>query len=144
MLVLARELALPIELTDISLEPLLPAGTELGSWEDFWQNRAILDQFILARYQQASAENKVLRYVATLNLHQQQVQAAVKLVAVSKNDPLAALAPCDNMFVIESHWYQQNPLVLKGPGAGRQVTAGGLHADLAVLAHHVELRSLAQ
>ncbi|WP_423187466.1 aspartate kinase [Alishewanella sp. d11] len=142
LLVLARELTLPLELTDITLEPLLPAGTELGSWDDFWQNRAILDQFILARYQQATAENKVLRYAATLNLQHAQVQAAVKLVAVSKSDPLAALAPCDNMFVIESHWYQQNPLVLKGPGAGRQVTAGGLHADLAVLAHHVELRSV--
>ena len=48
--------------------------------------------------------------------------------------PLAAIKACDNVFVIESDWYQANPLVLKGPGAGRLVTAGGIHADLAILA----------
>ncbi|CAM5208642.1 aspartate kinase [Alishewanella longhuensis] len=141
LLVLARELTLPLELADIELAPLLPAGAELGNWQDFWAQRAALDAWLLAKYQQAAAEGKVLRYAACLSLQPNRVQASVQLVAVASNDPLAALAPCDNMFVIESEWYQQNPLVLKGPGAGRAVTAGGLHADLAVLAHSVILSS---
>ena len=53
---------------------------------------------------------------------------------MAPDHPLAAIQACDNVFVIESDWYQANPLVLKGPGAGRQVTAGGIHADLAILA----------
>ncbi|GHG62075.1 hypothetical protein GCM10010919_07080 [Alishewanella longhuensis] len=141
LLVLARELKLPLELTDIELMPLLPAGAERGSWQDFWAKRADLDAWLLAKYQQAVAEGKVLRYAACLSLQPECVKASVQLVAVASHDPLAALAPCDNMFVIESDWYQQNPLVLKGPGAGRAVTAGGLHADLAVLAQNVILSS---
>ncbi len=53
---------------------------------------------------------------------------------MSADHPLAAIQACDNVFVIESNWYQANPLVLNGPGAGRLVTAGGIHADLAILA----------
>lgn len=137
LLVLARELKLSLELSDIQLEPLLPAGLEQGNWADFWQQRAQLDSAILKVYQQAGIEHKVLRYAASLTLKDEAIIAEVKLVAVAKDDPLAALTPCDNMFVIESGWYQQSPLVLKGPGAGREVTAGGLHADLAVLAQKV-------
>lgn len=139
LLVLARELKLPLELADIELMPLLPAGAEQGSWQDFWAQRATFDAWILAKYQQAAAAGKVLRYAACLSLQPGSIKASVQLMAVASHDPLAALAPCDNMFVIESEWYQQNPLVLKGPGAGREVTAGGLHADLAVLAQNVML-----
>lgn len=137
LLVLARELKLPLELTDISLEPLLPSGLEQGSWEDFWPQRTQLDEQLLSLHQQAKQQGKVLRYAASLTLEGDKVRAQVKLVAVALSDPLAALAPCDNIFVIESGWYQQNPLVLKGPGAGREVTAGGLHADLADLTNQV-------
>lgn len=141
LLVLARELKLSLQLSDIALSPLLPVGAEKGSWQDFWQQRAQLDAWILAKYQEAAAAGKVLRYAACLSLQPEKVQAAVQLVAVAADDPLASLAPCDNIFVIESDWYQQNPLVLKGPGAGRLVTAGGLHADLAVLANNIIVSS---
>lgn len=137
LLVLARALNIPLELADIQLQPLLPDELAQGSWQDFWQQRDKLDQQLLQQYQQASAAGKVLRYAASLELTDGKVTAAVNLVAVALNEPLAALAPCDNIFVIESGWYQQNPLVLKGPGAGRAVTAGGLHADLAVLARRL-------
>ncbi|GGW52098.1 aspartate kinase [Alishewanella tabrizica] len=134
LLVLARELQLPLELADIALTPLLPAGLEQGEWSEFWQHRVQLDQSMDAYFQAAQSANKVLRYAASLTLKEGTVIAEVKLVAVLPQDPLAALAPCENMFVIESDWYKDSPLVLKGPGAGREVTAGGLHADLAVLA----------
>lgn len=134
LLVLARELHLPLELSDIALTPLLPAGLEQGNWSEFWQHREQLDHIMHKHVQAAQAANNVLRYAASLTLTEHTVIAEVKLVAVPPEDPLAALAPCENMFVIESEWYKDSPLVLKGPGAGREVTAGGLHADLAVLA----------
>lgn len=133
LLVLARELGLDFELEQIELQPLLPEGLALGSWQDFWAQRHQLDDLLAEIYQQAQADGKVLRYVASLSLQQDKPLATVSLQAVSPQHALAAIAPCDNVFVIESDWYNSNPLVLKGPGAGKQVTAGGLHADLAQL-----------
>lgn len=134
LLVLARELGLSLDINDITLTPLLPAGLGEGSWNDFWQQRAILDDFMATTYQQAQSQGKVLRYAATLAVTDAGVQAKVELLTVAADHPLAAIQACDNVFVIESDWYQVNPLVLKGPGAGRLVTAGGIHADLAILA----------
>jgi len=133
LLVLARELGIELELDDISLQPLLPAGLELGNWQDFWAQRQQLDDTLAALFAKAQAAGKVLRYVASLNLQQDKAVATVALEAVTAVHPLAAIAPCDNVFVIQSDWYDSNPLVLKGPGAGKVVTAGGLHSDLAYL-----------
>lgn len=133
LLVLARELGLKLDLADICLSPLLPAELAAGQWQDFWQQRELLDSQMLVLYQQAKANQQVLRYAACLSLQAGQIKAEVSLQAVALDAPLAALGPCDNIFVIESSWYHDNPLVLKGPGAGSIVTAGGLHADLAQL-----------
>jgi aspartokinase/homoserine dehydrogenase 2 len=134
LLVLSRELGLALDINDIALTPLLPQGLEQGSWQEFWLQREALDQALASTYAKAKAEGKVLRYVATLTVTAQGPQADVKLLSVGADHPLAAIQACDNVFVIESNWYQANPLVLKGPGAGRLVTAGGIHADLAILA----------
>jgi aspartokinase/homoserine dehydrogenase 2 len=133
LLVLARELGVTLELDDIKLQPLLPDGLEHGNWQDFWAKRGVLDTELSALFAKAKAQGEVLRYVAVLSLEPDKVSASVSLQQVSQQHALAAIAPCDNVFVIRSGWYNANPLVLKGPGAGRVVTAGGLHADLAVL-----------
>jgi len=134
LLVLSRELGLTLDINDIALTPLLPLGLEQGGWQEFWLQREALDQALATTYAKAKAEGKVLRYVATLTVTAQGPLADVKLLSVGADHPLAAIQACDNVFVIESNWYQANPLVLKGPGAGRLVTAGGIHADLAILA----------
>ncbi|EEV1193481.1 hypothetical protein, partial [Escherichia coli] len=54
--------------------------------------------------------------------------------AVREDHPLASLLPCDNVFAIESRWYRDNPLVIRGPGAGRDVTAGAIQSDINRLA----------
>lgn len=134
LLVLARELGLTLEINDIALTPLLPEGLEQGSWDKFWLKRDELDSAVAATFAKAKAAGQVLRYVATLTVTAQGPKANVQLLSVAPDHPLAAIQACDNVFVIESDWYQTNPLVLKGPGAGRLVTAGGIHADLAILA----------
>ncbi len=137
LLVLVRELGIALELEDIALQPLLPDGLQQGSWQEFWSQRAVLDDAIAKVFAAAKEAGKVLRYVARLQLTQGTVRATVALQQVSAEHALAAIAPCDNVFVIRSDWYCDNPLVLKGPGAGRVVTAGGLHADLAQLIHQL-------
>jgi len=54
----------------------------------------------------------------------------VELKAVATDHPAANLKPGDNIFIIESDWYADNPLVIQGPGAGREVTAAGVLNDL--------------
>lgn len=134
LLVLSRELGLSLDIDDIALTPLLPAGLSELSWDAFWARRGELDAALASTYQAAASQQKKLRYVATLTVTPQGARASVELLAVSADHPLAAIQACDNIFVIETDWYQRNPLVLKGPGAGRAVTAGGIHADLAILA----------
>ena len=133
LLVLARELGLALELDDIVLEPLLPAGLAQGDWAAFWSQRDVLDKQLHQQFEQAKRQQKVLRYVASLQISASGISASVALQQVALDHALAAISPCDNVFVIRSDWYGDNPLVLKGPGAGRVVTAGGLHADLAQL-----------
>ena len=137
LLVLARELGIALELDDIRLQPLLPAGLENGSWQDFWTRRSLLDAELADVLAQAKASGKVLRYVASLSAENGSICANVSLQQVTADHALAAIASCDNVFVIRSGWYNENPLVLKGPGAGKVVTAGGLHADLAVLVNQL-------
>jgi aspartokinase/homoserine dehydrogenase 2 len=139
LLVLARELGLSLELEQISLQPLMPEALISGSWADAWQQRELLDNMLESALAEAKAAGKLLRYTASLSLIDTNLHAQVKLLQVSPDDPLAALAPCDNIFVIESQWYSANPLVLKGPGAGKQVTAGGIHADVAQLCQQLIL-----
>ncbi|HAW92275.1 TPA: homoserine dehydrogenase, partial [Candidatus Azambacteria bacterium] len=133
LLVLARELGLSLELEQISLQPLMPEALGFGSWADAWRQRELLDDMMASALADAKAGGKVLRYTASLTLTGHRPKAEVKLLQVAADEPLAALLPCDNIFVIESQWYSTNPLVLKGPGAGKQVTAGGIHADVAQL-----------
>jgi len=73
----------------------------------------------------------VLRYVARLD---KNGKAAVSVEALAQEHALANLLPCDNIFAIESRWYRDNPLVIRGPGAGRDVTAGALLSDINRLA----------
>ena len=73
----------------------------------------------------------VLRYVARFDANG---KARVGVEAVRPEHPLASLLPCDNVFAIESRWYRDNPLVIRGPGAGRDVTAGAIQSDLNRLA----------
>jgi bifunctional aspartokinase / homoserine dehydrogenase 2 len=137
LLVLARELDVQLELDDIALDPLLPDGLQHGSWQDFWAQRAVLDDLMAKRYARGQQSSTVLRYVGSLSLKDGKARASVSLQQVNAQHPLKAIAPCDNVFVIRSAWYDINPLVLKGPGAGRVVTAGGLHADLAILVQQI-------
>ena len=82
----------------------------------------------------------VLRYVARFDANG---KARVGVEAVRPEHPLAALLPCDNVFAIESRWYRDNPLVIRGPGAGRDsVTAGAIQSTSTVWRSCCSLRCL--
>lgn len=130
LLILARELGVELELDDISLSALMPDELALGSWDDFLNKKAQLDAFIEEHAVTAKSKNSVLRYTGLLEITQGEVIAKVGIAYVPNGDALANLTPGDNIFVINSKWYSDNALVIQGPGAGREVTAAGVHSDL--------------
>lgn len=131
LVILAREAGYEIEPEQVRVESLVPAGCDSGSVDHFFENGEELNQQILQRLEAANEMGLVLRYVARFDANG---KARVGVEAVRPDHPLAALLPCDNVFAIESRWYRDNPLVIRGPGAGRDVTAGAIQSDLNRLA----------
>ncbi|WP_432463883.1 bifunctional aspartate kinase/homoserine dehydrogenase II [Agarivorans sp. QJM3NY_33] len=134
LLILAREAGLKLELADIQLASLVPAALAELELEQFIEQLSDLDEPMLQAVQDAQRQGKVIRYLARVD---HQGKAEVGLQAIDARHPFANLKPCDNVFAVESQWYQQNPLVIQGPGAGRAVTAGALQADLVSLCQYL-------
>lgn len=130
LLILAREIGLGIELDDIKLHSLVPSELVDLPLDDFLAQIRSLDSDILQQYLSAAEQNKVLRYVASLDRVDGKLQAEVGLKWVDSHHPYANLTPGDNVFVIRSAFYQGNPLIIRGPGAGREVTAAAIQSDL--------------
>lgn len=127
LVILARESGLEIEPENVKVESLVPAELQDLSLDDFFDHASVLSEELAERLEKAQKEHKVLRYVARL---EKNGNASVSVEALAKEHALANLLPCDNIFAIESKWYKDNPLVIRGPGAGREVTAGAIQSDL--------------
>lgn len=132
LVILARESGLDIEPENVKVESLVPSELRSLSIDEFFDKGDILNEHLAERLKKAQREDKVLRYVARL---QKQGKATVGIEALNKEHALANLLPCDNIYAIESVWYKDNPLVIRGPGAGRMVTAGAIQSDLNRLAN---------
>ncbi|MCP1206834.1 bifunctional aspartate kinase/homoserine dehydrogenase I [Pantoea sp. B550] len=128
LLILAREAGHQLELSDIEIEPLLPASlVEIQDVEQFMQRLPELDNAFADRVAQAQSEGKVLRYVGVI---EEGGVCKVKIDAVDGNDPLYKVKNGENALAFYSRYYQPIPLVLRGYGAGNDVTAAGVFADL--------------
>ena len=136
LLILARELDLGNEFTDIKIQNLIPEHLREGSVEDFLQR---LDEFN-APYQQikeAQEPEHVLRYVGDLHgdlASTNTVQLDVSLVSVPRNSALGQVKGADSIFEIYTESYGDNPIVIQGAGAGASVTARGVFGDILRLA----------
>jgi len=131
LLILARMAGFELSLEDIDCKNLVPQALQDISTADFLARADELDSFFADALTAANNQNCCIRYVARLSVADDgKINAKVSLEVLPQNDAFAGLTPCDNIFQISSHWYQENPLIIRGPGAGRDVTAGGLHSDL--------------
>lgn len=123
-LILAREMGLKINLEDIIVENLVSPSLQKVSTDEFLNSVEKLNPSI--EDLQNQNPNKVLRYLAQATLS----GVKVNLVAVEKNHPLESLQGAENIFIIKTKRYNQNPLIIRGPGAGAEVTASGVLGDL--------------
>jgi len=119
-----------VELADVEIEPLLPGdGWDGLDLEAFWSRLPEADAALAQRRDEAAARGLRLRHVASLA----DGRARVAVEAVGEGHPAWDLAGADNLVAVRSLRYDSRPLVVRGPGAGPAVTAGGLFADLLAL-----------
>ena len=126
--ILAREMGLDLELGDVELEGLVPASLQSGDAETFLARVPEIDEAMRERFMSARARNHVLRYVGRLDADTRR--ATVGLVELDRSHLFANISLTDNVVSFTTSRYDRNPLVVRGPGAGPAVTAGGVFADL--------------
>lgn len=129
--ILAREIGIPVELSDLRIESLVPDSLKDASREEFLLRLSEADDDMKRRYDAAAAEGKVLRYVGKVD----HGKCSVALESCPADHPFAQARGTDNVIAFTTTRYPESqPLVVKGPGAGPAVTAGGVFSDLLRLA----------
>jgi homoserine dehydrogenase len=129
-LILARLLGYRGELSRKAVESLVPNWARPLPLTQFLARLSELDAGWKRRVDAARAQGNTLRYVATVT----PGKIAVGLKAVPLSSPLASIKGSDNQLVFTTARYQANPLVIRGPGAGAEVTAAGVLNDILRLA----------
>ncbi|XP_034228539.1 bifunctional aspartokinase/homoserine dehydrogenase 1, chloroplastic-like isoform X3 [Prunus dulcis] len=136
VIILARESGLKLELSDIPVESLVPEPLkDSASAEEFMQKLPQFDHDLAKKRQIAEDAGQVLRYVGVVDMVNQE--GAVKLQTYKNDHPFAQLSGADNIIAFTTTRYKDQPLIVRGPGAGAEVTAGGVFSDILRLASYL-------
>jgi aspartokinase/homoserine dehydrogenase 1 len=127
LIILAREMGLKLELSDVKVESLVPGALADCGVDDFLERLTEFDAPMLAQLEGARARGHVLRYVGSVDV---DGRAEVGVVELPLSHPFANIALTDNIVRFQTARYDKNPLIVQGPGAGPAVTAAGVFADL--------------
>ncbi|WPU98865.1 bifunctional aspartate kinase/homoserine dehydrogenase I [Mucilaginibacter sp. cycad4] len=127
MLILARDAGYAMEEADVEIASVLPkASLEAKTVEDFYATLKTEDTHFAKLKDAAEKDGKVLRYIGKL----EDGKVTITLQMVDENHPFYMLSGSDNIISFTTDRYRERPLVVKGPGAGAEVTAAGVFADL--------------
>ena len=127
LIILARETGLPLEAKDVVIENILPESCQSAdSIDAFFEAIKKENPFFEEKRSVAEKDGEVLRMVAKLD----NGKASIGLEAVDKTHPFYTLNGSDNMIVFTTERYKERPLVVRGPGAGAEVTAAGVFAEI--------------
>ncbi len=127
MLILARDAGHVLEAQDVQIENILPASClSARSVDEFYEELKAADAYFNDLKQQAEASGKALRYIGKL----EGGNVNITLQMVDESHPFFVLSGSDNIISFTTERYKERPLVVKGPGAGAEVTAAGVFADI--------------
>ena len=134
LVILAREMGLELELADVRIESLVPESLRKGSVEEFLQELPQHDKAMTDLVTRAGERGEVLRYVGVVD---PEGQCSVALKSYPRSHAFAGTTGSDNIVAFTTQRYHTQSLIVQGPGAGPDVTAGGVFADLLRLASYV-------
>ncbi|HNU41924.1 MAG: aspartate kinase [Bacteroidetes bacterium OLB12] len=127
ILILSREAGLSLELSDIQVENLVPEACR-GEMtvEEFLKKLEEHNPYFEKLATEAAARQEKLRYMAVL----QDGKTSIRLGSVNAQHPFYSLSGSDNIILLTTERYKERPMVIRGPGAGAEVTAAGVFADI--------------
>ena len=135
LIILARETGLALEAKDVKIESILPEACQQAKGvESFFEEIAKADGYFTELLESAQAEGKVLRFAARL----EDGRATIGLLKVEASHPFYTLSGSDNMIVFTTERYRERPLVVRGPGAGAEVTAAGVFAEIITIGNFLK------
>ncbi|CAD7703477.1 unnamed protein product [Ostreobium quekettii] len=131
--ILARECGMHIELNEVPVQSLVPEPLQsTSSVAEFMERLPDYDEDMSNKMEAAEAAGECLRYVGTVDC--EGGEGNVELRSISKTHPFAQLSGSDNIIAFTTSRYRKQPLMVRGPGAGAEVTAAGVFSDLLRLA----------
>ncbi|CAI5971248.1 unnamed protein product [Closterium sp. NIES-65] len=133
VVILARECGLRLELDQVPIQSLVPEALQhVGSVDEFMQRLPEFDDEMEAKRKAAEEMGEVLRYVGVVDMDKRE--GRVELRQYPRTHAFTQLVGSDNIISFVTYRYNVQPLIVRGPGAGAEVTAGGVFSDLLRLA----------
>ncbi len=126
ILILSREAGYPLEEKEVHVERFIPESCFEGSLADFYNNVKAYDSEFENRRKELVRQNKKWRFYASMD----QGKARVELITVGSSHPSFDLEGSNNIVLLTTERYRELPMVIKGYGAGADVTAAGVFADI--------------
>ncbi|MES2516800.1 MAG: bifunctional aspartate kinase/homoserine dehydrogenase I [Bacteroidota bacterium] len=134
ILILGREIGLKLEPEDVTIAKLLPENCEQApTVEDFFKELEVSNAYFEGMVNEAEAKGEVLRFIATLENN--KINIGVR--SIGKTHPFYMMDGADNVISFTTKRYHDRPLVIKGPGAGAEVTASGVFADIVAIGSYL-------
>lgn len=135
LLILIREMGVEMELEDIHLEKFLPEKLfRIETVESFWEELEKYDSEFETRRSSVWKNGRALRYIARYENN----EAKISLEEIDKNHPFYSLKGSDNIVAFTTERYKETPLIIKGAGAGAEVTASGVLADIIKISNYLK------
>jgi homoserine dehydrogenase len=128
-LILARVLGRRLDMEDVRVESLVPESLRGATLDDFWSRLPDFDAEWSSRVQSAARRGCVLRYVAAVD----ESGASAGLAEVPSDSQLGSLRGTESLFVFHTRRYGEQPLSIRGRGAGADITASGVLSDILAL-----------
>lgn len=126
LLILARESGYRIDKDDVRINSFIPEHYFEGSTDDFWAKLPELDQSFESRRKELSGKGMKWRFVASF----EEGHAEVGLLEIGQQHPFYDLEGSNNLIIYRTERYNEFPMLIKGYGAGADVTAAGVFADI--------------